>query len=716
MLKHQASTLDPDGNLDAEAVLLYGLDWAEDMRALNQALQGEFKSIAARAHEYLAWLSDPSAPDPAFGAGPDHIEVYRAESLNVLTGPDLTEDRHRRLAVFAGRRNSGMRVDRPSLIRGHNFLYAEIRGRVDPSRHERALAVLSRRLIRDLAWQAEGYAALQTARYDTLLRLTHLAWEAENYTDLINRAAAILCDLDGVEGCTFGRPDQDGYIRYEAIAGNADIKRFLNILETSNETPYIGDGGPDYAKNGVTRRAWLSGQITACTYFPDDPLNPQLWKDLARDANLRSLISIPLCRPGDRPRAVLTLYGQARRGKAGAGHTNLVTQIQTLMMFSISRLEAQSGPTYLVPYIQRQRWISLLRTDALEMHYQPLLDLRTREISKVEARARLRDNGQLLAPGRFFPALSSDDFADLYVQGLRQSLAQRNRWLENGLDLQVSINLPSSALADARYFRATQHALGEYGSNPSKLTLEILETEEIPHGVDVITELGRFKSLGVRLAEDDLGSGYSSLNRLRELPFDIIKIDRSIVMNAHQDSSSVLRFIYQLTRLGHSLGKQVVVEGVETPDLLEAIAILGADVVQGYVVARPMPAEAIPDWIRGDALSALPQPGQARSLLARLAQLLIWEERMNLLLGELYEHKRAIDGQTSRAIFSNPDEALRRVRSLALALDGAELSLPFDDADTQAQQALVMAAVNHGLRSPEYAQRRQALILMLDAC
>jgi EAL domain-containing protein (putative c-di-GMP-specific phosphodiesterase class I) len=142
--------------------------------------------------------------------------------------------------------------------------------------------------------------------------------------------------------------------------------------------------------------------------------------------------------------------------------------------------------------------------------------------------------------------------------------------------------------------------------------------------VDVSRELAKFKALGVSLAEDDLGSGHSSLNRLRKLPFDWVKIDRGIVSHVDQDPSNVLHFIYHLTRLGHSLGKSVIVEGVEGAELLEAIVILGADAAQGYGIARPMPAQQMIAWLGNQR--GLPDPQNPKSPLGKLALLMIREE------------------------------------------------------------------------------------------
>jgi EAL domain-containing protein (putative c-di-GMP-specific phosphodiesterase class I) len=306
-----------------------------------------------------------------------------------------------------------------------------------------------------------------------------------------------------------------------------------------------------------------------------------------------------------------------------------IALLQTILGFAIARIERLEGSTGTVPYAVRQHWSLLLGSDALQMHYQPLMDLKTGQITKVEALARLRDGDRLLTPGEFFPALSSDDFLELYARGLRQVLSQRSRWLRDGIDLNVSVNLPPTALSDNRYLEATQQALAECDCAPGGLTLEILETDAFPPGVDVLRELTKFKSLGIKLAEDDLGSGHSSLNRLREVPFDLVKIDRNISNLAGRNASDSLRFICQLVRLGHSLGKTVVVEGIEDAGMLEAVVILGADVAQGYTIASPIPVEQVAKWLGSQP--GLPDFRRPDTHLGKLAKRLVRGERLHLM-------------------------------------------------------------------------------------
>jgi EAL domain-containing protein (putative c-di-GMP-specific phosphodiesterase class I) len=621
---------DPDP-LDDESHL-YGPSWALALTSLTQALRHGAAGIVNRIWEGLTRL--PHSRYLLASLSEQERESLKAQQIRdlyALADPDLTGMAHRAMALRAGRIHAIAGLDREDLVRGHEILSAAIHHHVDHSVHGEALMVLGSRLSRDLAWRTEAYSRLQTLRHDVLLVITRLAWEAASYTDLIGRVVEALGKHDEIAGCSVGRPDCDGVFRFEAASGKT-IQRYLDELERSAERRIVVGDQPQ--GQGPTGRAWCSAEVERCANFATDPrMNP--WQGFAMTPRngFRSSVAIPLRPPGHPPVAVLTLYSALPGGYTSADQAGFIVQLQSLLGFAIARVENREGHTHTVPFAIRQHWAGLLRSDALQMVYQPLLDLRTGQITKVEALARLRDGDRLLTPGEFFPALSSDDFLALYVGGLGQALAQRNRWLQDGVDLRMSVNLPPDALSDVRYFEATQRALTEHRVAPDRLTLEILETGALPSGMDVCRELAKFKALGVSLAEDDLGSGHSSLNRLRELPFDWVKIDRGIVSHVDQDVSNVLHFIYHLTRLGHSLGKFVIVEGVECEELLEAIMILGADAAQGYGIARPMPASQMMAWL--GTQPRLPDPRNPKSPLGKLARLLMREECEHLVAEDL---------------------------------------------------------------------------------
>jgi EAL domain-containing protein (putative c-di-GMP-specific phosphodiesterase class I) len=189
----------------------------------------------------------------------------------------------------------------------------------------------------------------------------------------------------------------------------------------------------------------------------------------------------------------------------------------------LSRLDNPDADV--VSHVMRRLRSELLRSGGLQMYYQPILNLRTGLVTRVEALARLRDGSTVHAPGQFMRVLSADDLFELYDRGLGQVLAVREAWCAAGFDIGVSINLPPAAFSDTRYLDATQAALAESSADSAMLTLEILEAEEFVRGVQADREAMKFHALGVKLALDDLGTGHSSLGRLRSLPIDTIKID-----------------------------------------------------------------------------------------------------------------------------------------------------------------------------------------------
>nr|WP_112488467.1 EAL domain-containing protein [Thiomonas sp. X19] len=183
--------------------------------------------------------------------------------------------------------------------------------------------------------------------------------------------------------------------------------------------------------------------------------------------------------------------------------------------------------------------------------------------------------------------------------------------------LDISINLPPEVLLDADYPRWIDDALQKHGMAPGRLHLEILESAEFDDDKRRDAAVQMLTDLGVRLVMDDLGSGYSSLLRLRTLPFHAVKIDQGLVREAHKDPRRIIGFIGALVRLGKGLGLTVAVEGLETPDLIEAAAVLGADGGQGYALAKPMPASELPDWVRHFRLSI--DPSSPRTPLGAVA-------------------------------------------------------------------------------------------------
>jgi len=161
------------------------------------------------------------------------------------------------------------------------------------------------------------------------------------------------------------------------------------------------------------------------------------------------------------------------------------------------------------------------------------------------------------------------------------------------------------------------------------LYLEMLETKESLDTGRRDARIAEFQQGGIRIVQDDLGSGHSSLLRMDRVPCDRVKIDQGLVRGALKRPVRALEFIYHLTLLARGFGTPVTVEGLEDEGLIEAAAILGADHGQGYGIARPMPAEDLMPWRLNWSFPV--DPEQPRTALGALAGYLLWDHKLGTL-------------------------------------------------------------------------------------
>ncbi len=247
-----------------------------------------------------------------------------------------------------------------------------------------------------------------------------------------------------------------------------------------------------------------------------------------------------------------------------------------------------------------------LETGAFELFYQPLVEVADGRVSGFEALLRWNHPscGRIL-PGDFIGAAEESGLiVPLGAWVLQQACAQAARWPLDGLGgPRLSVNLSAVQLATPGLVAQVQRSLEQSGLAAQRLDLEVTETallRDLPASREVLAQL---RALGVRVVLDDFGTGHSSLAYLRELAADGLKIDRSFVHAAQVDvvSAEIVRTLLALAR---TLGLQAVAEGVETQAQFDQMAELGCERVQGFHLGRPMPAEAVvnfvarADWLR----------------------------------------------------------------------------------------------------------------------
>lgn len=227
----------------------------------------------------------------------------------------------------------------------------------------------------------------------------------------------------------------------------------------------------------------------------------------------------------------------------------------------------------------------------LELHYQPVVRVDTREITGYEALVRWSREDAVLLPADFIPiAERSDLICDIGRWVLHEATSRLAAWSDLDVErfghLTVAVNISGRHLADRRIVDDVAQALLASGLDPSRLAVEVTETVmvDVPHAT---TQLDALRDLGVSVSLDDFGTGYTSIGQLRQLPIDTLKIDKVFLDTADPGWSELVALI---TAAAHACGMQVVAEGVEHQEQLDVLIQLDCDLAQGYLFAPPLPA------------------------------------------------------------------------------------------------------------------------------
>lgn len=228
--------------------------------------------------------------------------------------------------------------------------------------------------------------------------------------------------------------------------------------------------------------------------------------------------------------------------------------------------------------------------EELVLYYQAKQDIHTRQITGAEALVRwAHPERGLVGPGKFIPLAERSRFIDaVTLWGINKAAHRASQWLEEGLELTISVNLSASNLEDPDLPGYVARTLELWRLKPEMLCLEITETTFMDRSGHILNTLNKLKEIGVKLSIDDFGTGYSSLAYLKDLPVDELKIDQAFVFKMHQshDDEMIVRTIINL---GHNFGLKVTAEGVEDDAQYNELKRLGCDIAQGYYIARPVP-------------------------------------------------------------------------------------------------------------------------------
>lgn len=232
--------------------------------------------------------------------------------------------------------------------------------------------------------------------------------------------------------------------------------------------------------------------------------------------------------------------------------------------------------------------------DLLDVAYQPQCESRSGRIVAIEALARWnRQNTGPVPPSSFIPVAEETGLInDLGLWILRRACRDAHRWP----GVVVSVNVSPTQFKHPGFVEKVSATLKEFDFDPERLEIEVTETVFAGRDKKTLQSLKRLKDLGIKVALDDFGSGYSSLSYLRHFPFDTLKIDREFI-SAMTDSPEARAIVRTIIRLGQALGMTIVAEGIEEKQQAEYLAANGCHRLQGYFLSHPLPAKDLDEFL-----------------------------------------------------------------------------------------------------------------------
>ncbi|MGH8740313.1 MAG: EAL domain-containing protein [Burkholderiales bacterium] len=268
-----------------------------------------------------------------------------------------------------------------------------------------------------------------------------------------------------------------------------------------------------------------------------------------------------------------------KKAKASAERYLFYTQAMTARVSGMLALENK-----LRRAIEREEFV---------LHYQPKVDLEQRRLVGVEALIRWQSPEGLVPPVQFVPLLEETGLINpVGFWVMKQALRDHHLWSKQGLKApRVAVNVSAVQLRQRDFVALVQEVLAQ-GASPTPLDLEITESMLMDDLQGNIDKLNAMRALGVDIAIDDFGTGYSSLGYLARLPVQQLKVDRSFIISMDKDPNA-MTLVSTMLSLAHALGLKVVAEGVETESQANTLRLLRCDVIQGYLISKPVPMAGI---------------------------------------------------------------------------------------------------------------------------
>ncbi|HEX4858837.1 MAG TPA: EAL domain-containing protein [Usitatibacteraceae bacterium] len=440
--------------------------------------------------------------------------------------------------------------------------------------------------MRDISERKQAEARIQfLAHHDTLTHLPNRAMVLDRLQVVIASArrqagyvAVLFVDLDNFKTIN----DSLGH-----HAGDELLKRVAGRLKACvREADLIGRLGGDEFLVVITDLEREEDVAAIAEKISQSICEPFTLED--QQLSVSSSIGISLFpRDGETPETLVRNADAAMYLAKDQGRSNFQFFMPSLNKAAFHALSMESGIRKAI------RQLEFL------LHYQPALNLATQRIESIEALIRWKhpDLG-MLGPDQF---ISVAEHRGLIVPigrwVINEAIRQVRAWNDEGVATRVAINLSAVQFKQKDLVDDLAARLREHGVSGEQVEIELTESLFLEDVSAVTRTLARLKDLGMTLSVDDFGTGYSSLAYLKRYPIDRVKIDRTFVRDIPGDSDDVA-IVLAIIGLAHSLGIEVVAEGVENSVQMELLKGHGCDAIQGYLVSRPMPPADVPGWMR----------------------------------------------------------------------------------------------------------------------
>ena len=575
-------------------------DITERKQAEEALRAGEerFRQLAENIKEVF-WMMNAAGTEVLY-VSPAYAEIWGRTCDDLYRDPMSwmesieKEDRERAHETFL-KQMQGEHIDSEYRIRDAHGALKWIRDRAFPIRDDAGEIIRVAGIAEEVTERKKAEAALvHQAQYDHLTGLPNRLLLSDRLEASIERAAksgsiaaVIYIDLDGFKfvNDTLGHEAGDVLLQLATERLQRCVREFDTLARMGGDEfmVVVNDISDDQTALAIAERLRRVFQKP----FPIDGNQRRMSASLGVAMYPRDGRDVSTLRRN----ADAAMYGAKRGGK------------DRVQMFS-----SEMRDTFVEHFeLEADLRCALESNDQLSLVYQPIFDARDHRQTAFEALLRWTHPvlGSI-SPNKFVPiAEESGLIFPLGLWALQQACRQCRMWQDHGHPgVRVAVNVSALEFARPEFADNVFRTLEHCGLPGRLLDLEVTETTLMREVEESIRKMSILRARGIRISIDDFGTGYSSLGYLAQLPVDTLKIDRSFVADLAVNSNS-RSLVERLTSLAHSLGKQVIVEGVETSEQLKILKAFGCDEIQGFLLGRPGPIFAVPDalsprteWVR----------------------------------------------------------------------------------------------------------------------